>query len=95
MPEHSFRRDAVDERVVANVRNRTGRLINSQDEVGGWPALKSTAAPKDSDRDGMPDSWETSHGLNPSDPADGPTDRDNDGYTNLEEYINSLVPVSR
>jgi hypothetical protein len=59
--------------------------------VGGWPQLKSAAAPADADSDGMPDEWETSRGLNPRDPADGPRDRDNDGYTNVEEYLNSLV----
>lgn len=32
-------RDAVDARVVAGVRNRTGRIIDNQDEVGGWPEL--------------------------------------------------------
>ena len=32
-------RDAVDMRIVADVRNRTGRNIASQSEVGGWPDL--------------------------------------------------------
>jgi pectate lyase len=32
-------RDAVDERIVNDVRNGTGHIINSQDEVGGWPVL--------------------------------------------------------
>jgi hypothetical protein len=82
----------VDERVTNDVGRRQGRLLNSQDQVGGWPTLKTVPAPKDSDGDGMPDAWETAHGLNPSDPADGPQDRDHDGYTNLEEYLNSLVP---
>ena len=33
-------------------------MIDSQDDVGGWPNLESTPAPKDSDHDGMPDAWE-------------------------------------
>ncbi len=41
----------------------------------------------------MPDDWESSAGLNPGDASDGPLDRDDDGYTNLEEYLNSLVPA--
>lgn len=86
----SHRRDAVDERIIADVRNRTGGLINSQAEVGGWPELKSTPAPVDSDHDGMPDAWEKSHGLNPNDPADGKMIA-KDGYSNLEHYLNSLV----
>jgi hypothetical protein len=67
-------------------------MIDSQDEVGGWPELKTKPAPSDRDRDGMPDQWEKDHGLNPDDASDGNRDRDNDGYTNLEEYLNGLVP---
>lgn len=88
----SLKRDAVDVRVIDDIRNRTGKLIDSQDEVGGWPELKSKPAPVDTDEDGMPDAWEKAHGLNPKDASDGPKDRDGDGYTNLEEYLNSLVP---
>jgi hypothetical protein len=82
----------VDERVIADVRDRTGRLLDSQDEVGGWPILRTRGVRRDSDQDGMPDMWERAYGLDPEDPADGSEDRDDDGYTNLEEYINSLVP---
>ncbi|MBC8002627.1 MAG: pectate lyase [Opitutaceae bacterium] len=88
----SLHRDAVDRRIIDDVRNRRGRLINSQEEVGGWPALRSTHAPADQDRDGIPDAWERAHGLNLHDPADGKADRDGDGYTNLEEFLNSLCP---
>jgi len=91
----SLRRDTVDERVINDVREHQGRLINSPDQVGGWPTLRSLPAPQDSDGDGMPDQWETAHGLNPNDSADGSKDRDNDGYTNLEEYINSLIPPTQ
>ena len=86
----SLHRDAVDQRVIANVRQREGRVIDSQAEVGGWPTLRSVPAPVDSDHDGMPDAWEKAHGLNPNDPADCNAARDSDGYTNLEEYLNSL-----
>ena len=86
----SRHRDAADLRLVSGVRDRTNRLINSQDEVGGWPALKTEPAPIDSDRDGMPDEWERGHGLNPNDPDDGNGDRDGDGFTNLEEYLDSV-----
>ncbi len=86
----SLHRDAVDKRVIDNVRNRQGKLIDSQREVGGWPVLKNQPAPKDSDQDGMPDGWELSHGLNPNNPSDRNGDKDGDGYTNLEDYLNSL-----
>ena len=87
----SLQRDTVDAWVINNVREHQGRLIDSQDQVGGWPTLQSLPAPKDSDGDGLPDAWEAAHGLNPNDPADGSKERDHDGYTNLEEYLNSLL----
>jgi hypothetical protein len=89
----SLHRDAVDKRVTEDVRERTGKLIDSQAEVGGWPKLKSEPAPADHDHDGMPDVWEKLHKLKPTDPADRNGDRDGDGYTNLEEYLNSLCPL--
>jgi hypothetical protein len=87
----SLVRDAADARLVQDVRDRTHRMIDSQEEVGGWPELKSMPAPSDRDGDGMPDEWEIDRRLDPNDNADGNRDRDNDGYTNLEEYLNSLV----
>lgn len=80
-------RDSVDTQIVAGVRNRTGRQIDSQREVGGWPDLKTAAAPSDSDGDGIPDAWEVAHGLNPHDARDGNADRNGDGWTNLEEWL--------
>lgn len=84
-------RDSVDLRIVAGVRDRTGRLINSQADVGGWPALKGGPAWIDSDGDGMPDDWERARGFDPKDGADGARDRDGDGFTNLEDWLNSLI----
>jgi len=90
----SLSRDAADRRVVKGIRDRTHRLIDSQDEVGGWPELKSRPAPKDRDRDGMADAWERAHNHAPKDPEDRNGDADKDGYTNLEKYLNSLWPRS-
>jgi hypothetical protein len=87
----SLRRDAVDARVVESVRMRTGGQIDSQSEVGGWPELASGTPWIDSDGDGMPDSWETKHRLDPIDPADANADRDRDGFTELEEWLDTLV----
>ncbi len=89
------RRDAVDTRIVAEVRERRGSIIDSQQQVGAWPELKSTTAPKDSDGDGMPDDWEKRYGLNPRDPSDANLDKDGDGYTNIEEYLNGTDPTKR
>lgn len=46
----------------------------------------------DSDNDGMPDLWEKKYGLNPLDPMDADGDLDNDGFTNLEEYVAKTLP---
>ena len=89
------RRDAVDARIVKEVREHQGSIIDSQQQVGGWPELKSAPAPKDSDGDGMPDEWERRYGLNPSDPSDANLDKDHDGYTNVEEYLNGTDPNKR
>jgi pectate lyase len=70
-------------------------IINSQATVGGWPELKSTAAPADTDHDGMPDHWEMKRGLNPKDAADRNSDLNADGYTNLEKYLNELAGTNR
>jgi len=84
-------RDAVDARIVSEARRGAGAIIDSQWEVGGWPAYRSGGPPADSDRDGMPDEWEKARGLNLRDPADASADRDGDGYTNVEEYLNELA----
>lgn len=86
----SLVRDAVDQKLVEGVRNRTGRIIDNEAQDGGWPYLKAGTPPADSDGDGMPDAWERPRGLDPA-RADGAADRDRDGYSNLEEYLNELV----
>ena len=86
------KRDTIDSRVINDVIKRTGGIINSQNDVGGYPvinAISVTPAKFDSDLDGMPDSWEIKQGLSPS-TKDGNDDADGDGYTNLEEYLNSI-----
>lgn len=88
-------RDAVDTRIVEETRTGTstyGRngIINTPADVGGWPSLNSKEAPLDTDRDGMPDSWETANGLNPNDASDR-NGIGEGGYTNLEVYLYKLV----
>jgi pectin methylesterase-like acyl-CoA thioesterase len=93
-------RDTLDQRIVNDVRNGTGSIIDVQggyphgtpyeQTVNAWPALNSTPAPADTDHDGMPDSWESSHGLDPTNASDRNGAAAN-GYTNLENYLNSLT----
>jgi hypothetical protein len=93
----SLKRDAADKRIIAGIIDGTNVLIDSQDEVGGWPELQSLPAPADSDRDGMPDAWELDNGLDPDTQDHNGTNLSPEGYTNLEVYLHSLVssgPVS-
>ncbi len=73
---------------VADVTKKCG-IIDSQEDVGGWPELQSATAPADTDFDGMPDEWETKHGLNPNDPDDR-NNKHTSGYTALEIYLNEM-----
>lgn len=84
-------RDAVDSRVIDTIKTGKGRHIDSQKDVGGWPELNSTSPRADGDNDGMPDDWELKHRLNPK-RAGNNDDRDNDGYTNIEEFLNGTNP---
>ena len=64
-------------------------IITDPIQVGGYPEYKGTPY-KDSDNDGMPDEYETKHGLNPNDPSDA-AKINKDGYSNIEEYLNSIA----
>jgi hypothetical protein len=83
-------RDAIDQRIVRSVRDKTGSSRIST--TGPWPDLASgaPAPPADSDHDGMPDTWEKAHGLDPDDARDGTAVGPN-GYTNVENYLNELA----
>ena len=48
---------------------------------------------KDTDKDGMPDDWETQYGFNPNDPSDAAQDADHDGVSNLDEYKAGTNPI--
>jgi len=97
----SYKRDEVDKRIVEEVNNGiytfTGSngskngIIDSQSDVGGWPAYNSTTAPIDTDGDGIPDEWEKKMGLDPNDSSDAIKYNLNRSYTNLEVYINSII----
>ena len=104
----SLSRDAVDSRIVEEARTATATyktgsngskngMIDSQNDVGGWPTLSATdaelAATTDTDGDGIPDAWEKEFGLNKNNASDGKSytlDADK-RYTNLEIYLHYLV----
>lgn len=64
-------------------------------KTASYPALLAMSRPEgyDTDRDGMPDEWETANGLNPADATDANlyTVDSKELYTNIEVYLNQLV----
>lgn len=75
----------------------------SPDRTGSWGAtvpsitglmagLTRGSPPVDSDNDGIPDTWETAHGLNPQSASDYSTLMPS-GYAAIEEYINELADL--
>jgi pectate lyase len=81
-------RDSVDTRLLQEFQNGTGSIPATVAEAGGFPVIEGAAPCADRDHDGMPDVWESAHGLNPDNSADADSDSDGDGYTNVEEYLN-------
>ena len=83
----------MDERFLQTIINNTGRLIDSQSEVGGWDPYPPVSRPSnwDGDLDGMPDEWELKMGLDPDNAEDRNGDMNEDGYTNLETYLSGLI----
>jgi hypothetical protein len=84
------KRDGVDLRVLKSLRERSGQLIDSQTQVGGWPSLETGQPYADTDHDGMSDEWEMRHHLNPRNARDG-AKLAQDGYSNLEHFLNELA----
>jgi len=92
----SLVRDAVDTRIVhetrtgtatftGSVTNRPG-IIDTPNDVGGYPVYNSIAAPPDSNNDGISDGW-----LEANFPDKTANQVHESGYTYVEMYINSLV----
>jgi hypothetical protein len=84
-------RDAVDQRLIADLASfgQRGQTVRDPEEMGGFGTIAGGPAQADTDGDGLPDSWETAHGLNPK-VADS-TRVATSGYTYLELYLNWLA----
>ncbi|KAG8696843.1 hypothetical protein FRC09_008235 [Ceratobasidium sp. 395] len=87
-------RDNVDTQLINQVKSlgKSGALI-SDETVSPWNSggpIAGGTAPTDTDKDGIPDAWESANGLNPNS-NDAMADKNGDGYANIENYINSLV----
>lgn len=81
-------------RVIHDIAENVDKgIISDISQVGGYPEYRGEPY-KDSDGDGMPDGWETKHGLDPKNAADSADDLNGDGYTNIEDFLNGLVPTA-
>ncbi|MEO7925082.1 MAG: pectate lyase [Chitinophagaceae bacterium] len=97
----SFRRDTLDERIINNVKERTGGFIDVQGgyphgtdyalTVNAWPTLKTSFVAPDNDKDGIPDEWEKRYGLDPANGKDGAGYKVSKSFTNIEVYLQSLL----
>ena len=76
--------------LVADARGFS-RLAGTAPDAG---AIEADAAPlADTDHDGLPDSWELLHSLNPNNITDAASDADADGRTALAEFQSRTNPV--
>ncbi len=89
----SLKRDAVDQRIIGYFKSlgKKGQIFKTEADAGGQPEVKPKRSKlKDTDGDGMSDRFENKNKLNPDDPKDASV-ISLTGYTNLENYLNSLV----
>lgn len=103
----SLYRDEIDARYMEEAKTGTATykgsitkspgIIDKVSDVNGYTETNfgtgSRPAGFDTDKDGIPDEWEKTNGLNPNDASDALTySLDKKGYyTNIEVYANSLV----
>ena len=103
----SLYRDEIDARYMEEAKTGTAKykgsitnspgIIDKVSDVNGYTEANfgtaSRPADFDTDKDGIPDSWETANGLDPNDATDALTYSldSKEYYTNLEVYANSLV----
>ena len=77
-------------------KTKPGHADTDSDELSdGDEVLSHGTDPlvADTDTDVMPDGWEVLYGLNPLDATDAALDRDNDGFSNLQEYEAGADPA--
>lgn len=103
----SLYRDEIDARYMEEAKTGTAKykgsitkspgIIDKVSDVNGYTEANfgtaSRPADFDTDKDGIPDAWEITNGLDPNDATDALTYSldSKEYYTNLEVYANSLV----
>ena len=88
----SLQRDKTDQRMIAQLQSlgKEGTVIWTELQAGGEEKAVHSVVARDTDQDGIPDSWEQQHGLKFNEVADGNT-LTADGYSNLEHYLEELL----
>jgi hypothetical protein len=88
----SIQRDAVDSRIIGYLKSlgKEGVIFKSEVDAGGQQELPEARSLADSNRNGIPDNWESTHKVNAQNTANA-NKVENDGYTRLEKYLNDLV----
>ena len=91
------KRDPVDSLLINQLISlgRDGGIIAKESELptNGPGIVKGGDAPVDTDKDGMPDYWEKVIPGLKSDVKDNNGDVNNNGYSNLEDYLNWMASV--
>lgn len=87
-------RDEVDKYLITELASlgTKGALINGEADLGlanGVGNVFKAQAQIDTDKDGIPDSWEDAHGLDKNNAADA-VQKHISGYLNIETYLNSI-----
>jgi len=70
------------------------RIYGGKIDIGAMETGAFDLGGLDSDLDGMPDEWETMNNLNPNSNLDAGLDGDNDGISNLGEYLSQTSPTN-
>ena len=85
------KRDAIDARIVNDVKNLTGRVINNTDEVGGMIDL--TAKTTQTRVFTVPTEWINEKGLSAYKENEVITEGNYKGYTLIEAYVNEWTTL--
>lgn len=86
-------RDAVDRKTIRDIIDRKGSILSVKRHLLEWPPFARGIPFVDFDNDGIPNHWEEAFGLD-TQQNDSALDKDSDGYTNIEEYLNHTNPSS-
>ena len=80
-------RDPIDDRLIYDVENETGRIISAPSDVFGWVTKEEVHRQMDPQN-----SWQSTFNIDLTNPVEAHADFNNNGYTNIEEFLNGTNP---